>query len=221
MFPPEKSSFSAINPQLHALLQPQTPLIPRRLPLYFEQAYHKHAYHFEDAMPPAVVVDRALGFLVSDIARLLRRNMDRRLQSLGLTQAQWRAIVHLSRSEGVTQAALAESLEIQPITLTRLIDRMESAGWVERRMHPLDRRAVQLYLTPQSQPILEQMHARAADTLNEATRGVSPREQRQLVATLEHLKHNLIAAETAVASQTSGIARHGRTRIAKSVRARA
>lgn len=172
-------------------------------------------------MPPAVVVDRALGFLVSDIARLLRRSMDRRLQSLGLTQAQWRAIVHLSRSEGMTQAALAESLEIQPITLTRLIDRMESAGWVERRMHPLDRRAVQLYLTPQSQPILEQMHARAADTLNEATRGVSPREQRQLVATLEHLKHNLIAAETAVASQTSGIARHGRTRIAKSVRARA
>ena len=121
--------------------------------------------------------------------------MDRRLQSLGLTQAQWRAIVHLSRSEGMTQAALAESLEIQPITLTRLIDRMESAGWVERRTHPLDRRAVQLYLTPQSQPILEEMHARAADTLNEATRGVTPRAQRQLVATLEQIKHNLIAAE--------------------------
>ncbi len=97
-------------------------------------------------MPPSPWTDRTLGFLVSDIARLLRRNMDRRLQSLGLTQAQWRAIVHLSRSEGMTQAMLAESLEIQPITLTRLIDRMESAGWVERRTHPLDRRAVQLYL---------------------------------------------------------------------------
>jgi DNA-binding MarR family transcriptional regulator len=92
-----------------------------------------------------------LGLLVSDIARLLRRNMDRRLQSLGLTQAQWRAIARLARSEGMTQAALAESLEIQPITLTRLVDRMEKAGWVERRTHPLDRRAVQLYLAPRSQ----------------------------------------------------------------------
>jgi len=148
--------------------------------------------------------------------------MDRRLQSLGLTQAQWRAIVYLSRDEGMTQAALAESLEIQPITLTRLIDRMESAGWVERRTHPGDRRAVQLYLTPQSQPILEEMHARAADTLNEATRGVAPRAQRQLVATLEHLKHNLVAAETAAASaEPSGISRHGRPRLAKPVRARA
>ena len=173
-------------------------------------------------MPAALFSDRTLGFLVADIARLLRRSMDRRLQSLGLTQAQWRAIVHLSRSEGMTQAALAESLEIQPITLTRLIDRMETAGWVERRTHPLDRRAVQLYLTAQSQPILEQMHARAADTLNEATRGVTPRAQRQLVATLEQLKHNLIAAETAAVSpEPSGIARHGRTRLAKSVRARA
>src|SRR5690348_13823425 len=173
-------------------------------------------------MPASPWTDRTLGFLVADISRLLRRSMDRRLQSLGLTQAQWRAIVYLSRSEGMTQAALAESLEIQPITVTRLVDRMESAGWVERRSHPLDRRAVQLYLTPQSQPILDEMHARAADTLNEATRGVSPREQRQLLATLEHLKHNLVAAETAAASaEPSGIARHGRPRLAKPVRARA
>ena len=172
-------------------------------------------------MPSPVFTDRTLGFLVSDIARLLRRGMDRRLQSLGLTQAQWRAIVHLSRSEGMTQAALAESLEIQPITLTRLIDRMESAGWVERRTHPLDRRAVQLYLTAQSQPILEEMHARAADTLNDATRGVSPRAQRQLISTLLEIKHTLVAAEnTALSTDISGITRHGRAR-SKPLRARA
>ena len=100
-----------------------------------------------------------LGLLVSDIARMLRRNMDRRLLPLGLTQAQWRAIARLARSEGMTQAELAESLEIQPITVTRLVDRMEKAGWVERRTHPLDRRAVQLYLTHRSQPILEEMHS--------------------------------------------------------------
>jgi len=76
---------------------------------------------------------------------------------------------------------------------------MESAGWVERRTHPADRRAVQLYLTAQSQPILEEMHARAADTLTEATRGVAPRAQRQLVATLEQMKRNLLAAEVTAA----------------------
>jgi MarR family transcriptional regulator for hemolysin len=173
-------------------------------------------------MSPTPFTDRTLGFLVADLARLLRRSMDRRLQSLGLTQAQWRAIVHLSRSEGMTQAALAESLEIQPITLTRLIDRMESAGWVERRMHPTDRRAVQLYLTAQSQPILEEMHARAADTLTDATRGVAPRAQRHLVATLEQMKRNLLAAEvTAAEADQSGTTRHGRTRLAKPLRARA
>lgn len=172
-------------------------------------------------MPPAIFTDRMLGFLVTDIARLLRRNMDRRLQTLNLTQAQWRAIVHLSRNEGMTQASLAESLEIQPITLTRLIDRMETAGWVERRTHPLDRRAVQLYLTPQSQPILEEMHARAADTLNEAMHGVAPRAQRQLVTTLEQIKHNLIVAEAAVEPEQAGMTRHGRTRLAKPARARA
>jgi DNA-binding MarR family transcriptional regulator len=171
-------------------------------------------------MPSAPWTDRTLGFLVSDIARLLRRSMDRRLQSLGLTQAQWRAIVHLSRSEGMTQAALAESLEIQPITLTRLIDRMESAGWVERRTHPLDRRAVRLFLTVQSQPILDEMHARAAETLNEATHGIPPRAQRQLITTLAEIKQNLIAAETvAVSTEPAGATGHGRPRSRKTVRA--
>jgi DNA-binding MarR family transcriptional regulator len=176
----------------------------------------------EPNMPPVAWTDRTLGFLVNDIARLLRRNIDRRLQSLGLTQAQWRAIVHLSRSEGMTQAMLAESLEIQPITLTRLIDRMESAGWVERRTHPLDRRAVQLFLTEQSQPILDEMHARAAETLSEATRGVAPRAQRQLVATLEQIKQNLVAAESAAApTAQTGNTRNGRARPGKPIRARA
>ena len=155
-------------------------------------------------MPTPFSTDRSLGFLISDLARLLRRNMDRRLQSLGLTQAQWRALVHLSRSEGVTQVALAESLEIQPITLTRLIDRMESAGWVERRTHPLDRRAVQLYLAARSQPILAEMNARGMELLSEVTRGVSIAAQKQLLDTLERIKHNLVAAEAAATATETG-----------------
>ena len=161
-----------------------------------------------------------LGFLVSDIARLLRRNMDRRLQALGLTQAQWRAIARLSRSEGMTQVDLAESLEIQPITVTRLVDRMEKAGWVERHTHPLDRRAVRLFLAPRSQPILAEMHARAAETLGEATRGVTASAQKQLLDTLDHLKQNLAAAESAAVTPATTGSTDGRRRPVKARSAR-
>jgi DNA-binding MarR family transcriptional regulator len=139
--------------------------------------------------------DRSLGVLISDVARLLRRSFDRRLQSLGLTQAQWRAIINVSRTEGMSQTALAECLEIQPITVGRLIDRMESAGWVERRSHPLDRRAIQLYLTPKSQPILEEIHARATDMMAESVSGVSAAAQKQLFDNLQRIKQNLATAE--------------------------
>jgi len=141
--------------------------------------------------------ERNIGFLINDVARLLRRNFDRRVQSLGLTQAQWRAIVHLSRNEGMSQTALADSLEIQPITVTRLLDRMQAAGWVERRSHPADRRAVQLYLTAKSTPILEEMHARASDTVAESLAGISATTHKQVVAGLQRIKRNLWAAEAA------------------------
>ena len=144
--------------------------------------------------------ERKLGFLINDLARLLRRNFDRRLQSLGMTQAQWRAIAHLSRNEGLTQVALAEILEVQAITLTRLIDRMESAGWVERRSHPSDRRAVQLYLTAKCQPILAEMQSRASETLAEASAGIAATAEQQVLEALLRMKANLVAAETAVAA---------------------
>lgn len=147
--------------------------------------------------------DRKLGFLINDLARLLRRNFDRRLQSLGLTQAQWRALAHLSRNEGMTQVALAEILEVQAITLTRLIDRMESAGWVERRNHPSDRRAMQLYLTAKCQPILAEMQRRASETLAETMSGIGPGTEQQVVEALQRMKNNLVAAEAAALAQES------------------
>ena len=104
------------------------------------------------------------------------------------------------------------------ITVTRLVDRMEKAGWVERRAHPHDRRAVQLFLTPRSQPILAEMHARAAETMSEATRGVAVGAQKQLLDTLDHIKQNLNAADSvALAPVTTGHT-DGRR---KSVKARA
>lgn len=138
-------------------------------------------------------LERSLGFLVSDVARLLRLQFDRRVQSLGLTQAQWRAIAHLAREEGLSQTALAERLEVKPITLARLIDRVEAAGWVRRGADEHDRRVTRLYLTPKSQPILDEMRARAAETIDAALEGLSAREREALVDALCRMKQNLTA----------------------------
>jgi DNA-binding MarR family transcriptional regulator len=162
--------------------------------------------------------DRSLGVLISDVAKMLRRGFDRRLQSLGLTQAQWRAIINISRTEGMSQTVLADCLEIQPITVGRLIDRMESAGWVERRGHPLDRRAVQLYLTPKCQPILHEIHSRANDMMAECVTGMPAAAQKQLFENLQRIKQNLVTAETKSAGEAEDDGRNDNVRPTRSPR---
>jgi MarR family transcriptional regulator for hemolysin len=139
--------------------------------------------------------DQSVGFLVNDVARLLRRNFNRRAENLGLSQAQWRALAHLARQEGVKQVTLADSLEIQPITLVRLIDRLEEAGLVTRRPDPDDRRAVRLYLTPDAQPLLARMWSLAAETREDAMAGISEQDRILLNETLSRIKQNLLDAE--------------------------
>lgn len=136
-----------------------------------------------------------LGSLVSDVTRLMRRNFNRRAQGLGLTQAQWRALAYLSRNEGINQACLAEFLDVQPISIARLIDRMQAAGWVERRPHPDDRRAVRLYLTEKAQPLLARIWSLAAKTREDAIAGLSEDRYRRLMQGLELVKRNLLEAE--------------------------
>jgi MarR family transcriptional regulator, transcriptional regulator for hemolysin len=148
--------------------------------------------------------EKGLGFLLADVSRLLRRDFDRRVRDLGMTQAQWRAIAHLSREEGINQTTLAERLEIKPITLTRLIDRMQAAGWVRREADASDRRAQKLYLTPKAAPILDELHTRADAMLAALTVGVPVAARRQLIATLDQLKLNLLAAEKAAESVPPG-----------------
>jgi len=138
---------------------------------------------------------RNLGFLIHEVARLMRRSFDRRVQSLGLTQAQWRTLVHLSRSEGMNQAALAEILEIRPITLTRLLDKLQESGWIERRQDPVDRRSYRLYLTAQAQPLLTELEAASVATRAEATAGMNAVTRRELIDLLCTMKENLLAAE--------------------------
>lgn len=145
--------------------------------------------------PAAPNPEANLGYLIHDVARLLRRNFNDRAQALGLTQAQCRAILHLYRCEGIQQVALAELLEIQPITLARLLDKLESAGLVERRRDPSDRRAFCLYLTPKAHPLLEQIWELGAQTRADAYGDMDDAAVQRFLRTLQTLKTNLLNTE--------------------------
>lgn len=142
---------------------------------------------------------RSFGFLLHDIARMLRKNFTRRVHSLGLTQTQWQALAHLSRNEGIRQVALAEILEIQPISLARLVDRLQAAGWVERRPDPDDRRAFQLFLTEHAKPLLKQMWDTALQIRKEAMAGLSADHQAQMIEALCTIKWNLMRMDKTAA----------------------
>jgi DNA-binding MarR family transcriptional regulator len=131
------------------------------------------------------------GFLLHDSARLMRRDFERRSRSSGLTRAQWAVLAYLARSEGTSQAALAEMLEIEPITLVRLLDRLEGAGWVERRADPSDRRVRRLYLTETARPLMDQFQDLAAATREAALAGLSEAERQQLTSLLMKVRTNL------------------------------
>lgn len=134
---------------------------------------------------------RSFGFLLYDSARLLRRDFDRRARAIGLTRAQWSVLAHLSRNEGISQAGLAEILDIEPITLVRLLDRLEESGWVERRPHPTDRRVYTLYVTAKAWPVIDQIRTLAAETRALALAGVSDADRARLVELLARIRANL------------------------------
>jgi DNA-binding MarR family transcriptional regulator len=110
---------------------------------------------------------------------------------MGLTQAQWRALVHLSRNEGLNQVGLAELLEVQPITVARLIDKLVAAGFVERRPDPKDRRAQRLFLMEKATPLLAQIWEIAEETYQVVLSGLSPAERATLLSLLTRMRANL------------------------------
>jgi MarR family transcriptional regulator, transcriptional regulator for hemolysin len=135
--------------------------------------------------------ERSFGFLLHDIARLLRKRFDQRARSLGLSRSQWQVLVHLERHEGINQSGLAEILEIENITLGRLIDRLEEAGWVERRPDRNDRRARLLHTTKKVAPVMESMHKLAEETRNEALAGLTAEQRETLLDALVHVRGNI------------------------------
>lgn len=143
--------------------------------------------------PPPEAKDHStsLGAVLKDTARLMRVRFDQRARHLGLTRAQWSVIAVLSQNEGVKQAALADLLEIEPITLCRQIDRMEEGGWIERRPDPHDRRARLPHLTAKAHAILEQGRELATGVYAEALAGLPPDTEALLVGILSHMRANL------------------------------
>jgi DNA-binding MarR family transcriptional regulator len=133
-----------------------------------------------------------LGFLLHDVARLMRKRFEQNARHLGLTRSQCQVLAHLVRLQGIHQSALAELLEIKPITLTRIVDRLEKAGLIERHIHPDDRRIKLLYLASRAHPLLDEIFAIGAATRGEALQGVLEGERERLFATLSVMKTNLL-----------------------------
>jgi DNA-binding MarR family transcriptional regulator len=133
-------------------------------------------------------------FLLSDAARLMRKRFEQNARELGLTRAQWQALAYLARNEGVSQCALADMLDIEPITLGRTIDRLAAQGLVERRPHDKDRRAWRLYLREAALPLLEAIAPISEETRQEALAGVSEEDRATLIRLLEAARANLAEA---------------------------
>jgi len=131
------------------------------------------------------------GFLVSDVARMLRRVFDQRARQIGLSLAQARALLYLARCEGINQACLAVLLEVQPISLARLLDRMGAAGWIERRADPGDRRVHLLYLTDKARPLIDELQRMSAETRADALAGFSEAEKDMAMRLMTRVHGNL------------------------------
>jgi MarR family transcriptional regulator for hemolysin len=133
-----------------------------------------------------------LGFLLHDVARLLRKRFEQHARGSGLTRSQWHVLAYLSHNEGINQSRLADLLDIEPITLGRLVDKLQNFELVERRPHPSDRRIWLLHLTAAALPKLALLRELGDRTRQEALASVSESDREQLLKTLKTLKSNLI-----------------------------
>jgi MarR family transcriptional regulator for hemolysin len=134
-----------------------------------------------------------LGYLLTDAARLIRRRFEQESRDIPMTSAQLQIVARLTRNEGVTQAALAGLLDIEPMTLSRHIDRMEAAGLVERRPDPADRRARRISTTEHARALLAPMRARAEAVYADALAGLAEGERAALHDALAAIIANLSA----------------------------
>jgi DNA-binding MarR family transcriptional regulator len=134
------------------------------------------------------------GFLVGETARLLGVRFDEEARAHRITRTQWLVLLTLMRNEGASQNQMAELLEVEPITLSRMIDRLEAAGHVTRAVDPADRRVRRLHLTDSGRAVLRELRLMGADVLAEASRGMSPEQVERFMGLLRRFRANLVAA---------------------------
>jgi MarR family transcriptional regulator for hemolysin len=149
--------------------------------------------------PDPVALQPNIGAMMHDVARLIRRRFERRARQTGLpiTRQQARALFHIARNEGLSQAAVATMLDIEPIALVRILDRLHEEGLVDRRLHPTDRRVRTLWLTPLGWDVVDRVLALNAETREAACAGLPPAARETLMRTLDHMKGNLTTGEAA------------------------
>ena len=143
---------------------------------------------------PQFPQSREIAVSVVDVARMLKTYADQRAHQFGISRAQWTVLIRLDRCEGLKQSELAEMLDLQPISLTRLLDRLAANGLIERRPDPHDRRANRLYLTPAARPLIEELSHLGEDMMTTVLEGIDDASREQLLRELGVMKDNLRAA---------------------------
>ena len=149
---------------------------------------------------------REFAFTLNDVARLLRTYADQRVRQYGMTRAQWAVLARLEHSEGLKQQELADMLDLQPITLTRLVDRLCASGLIERRADPNDRRAKRLYLTAQARPLMDRLADLGADMMDTVLEGFDLKAIERMTAELTRVKDNLRGATAKKAADRTAAA---------------
>jgi MarR family transcriptional regulator for hemolysin len=158
---------------------------------------------------PTVPITREIAINIMDVARMLKTYADQRARQFGISRAQWVVLMRLHRSEGLKQSEFAEILDLQPISLTRLLDRLAENGLIERRPDPNDRRANRLYLTPTALPLIEQLTGLGNEMMDEVLAGLDKKAHERLLSDLLRIKDNLRSAiaarQTTTENQTDKV----------------
>lgn len=139
-----------------------------------------------------VNLERSFGFLVHDVARLMRKAYDKKVKSLGLTRSQWWLLAFVFRQQGLTQSDLADVLDIGKVALSELLNRVEAKGWIERRPDASDKRVKRVYLTGDVEPILEAMQERARELQKGILSELSPERLDAMIDDLQRIKASLL-----------------------------
>jgi len=140
---------------------------------------------------PRGSADASFLFTLGELQRLVRLYADKQAARYGITRAQWAVLAKVERSEGLKQTELAEQLEMQPITLTRLIDKLCDHGWIERRSDDTDRRVNRLYLRKAARPLLGKLSGLRSEITATALDGINPSDAHRLLTQLESIKENV------------------------------